>query len=69
MLDALPRIAGKPDSPRWRPEVMLADRSYDSQAKRTLLRQRGIVPLIARRGQTHGSGLGTLRWVVERTLS
>ncbi|ATE53644.1 IS5/IS1182 family transposase [Actinosynnema pretiosum] len=69
MLDALPRIAGKPGRPRWRPEVMLADRGYDSAANRKTLRRRRILPLIARRGQPHGSGLGTLRRVVERTLS
>ncbi|GAA2668308.1 hypothetical protein GCM10010428_22860 [Actinosynnema pretiosum subsp. pretiosum] len=48
---------------------MLADCGYDSQANRNALRSRGIDPLIARRGQPHGSGPGTLRWVVERTLS
>ncbi|MFF5099620.1 MULTISPECIES: transposase [Actinosynnema] len=69
MLDAMPRIAGKPGRPRWRPAVLLADRGYDSQANRNALRQRRIVPLIARRGHPHGSGLGTLRWVVERTMS
>ncbi len=69
MVDAMPRVAGKPGRPRWRPEVMLADRGYESRANLNTLRRRGIVPLIARRGQPHGSGLGTLRWVVERTLS
>ncbi|GAA2692985.1 Transposase DDE domain-containing protein [Actinosynnema pretiosum] len=69
MVDALPRVAGKPGRPRWRPAVLLADRGYDSQANRNTLHRWGIVPLIARRGQPHGSGLGTLRWVVERTLS
>jgi transposase len=33
------------------------------------LRQRGIQPLLARRNTEHGSGLGTSRWVVERTIS
>lgn len=27
------------------------------------------MPVIAERGQPHGSGLGTFRWVVERTIS
>ncbi|MEU2502993.1 IS5 family transposase [Streptomyces pseudogriseolus] len=36
---------------------------------RRLLRQRGIRPVIAERGQPHGTGLGTFRWVVERTIS
>ncbi len=36
---------------------------------RRLLWQRGIRPVIAERGQPHGSGLGIFRWVVERTIS
>lgn len=31
-----------------------------------MLRERGIRPRIARRGVAHGSGLGKIRWVVER---
>lgn len=69
MLDAMPAIGGKPGPPRQRPEVMLADRGYDSTANRQALHERGIIPLIARRGQKNGSGLGTLRWVVERGIS
>lgn len=30
------------------------------------MRERGITPRIARRGVAHGSGLGQIRWVVER---
>jgi len=33
------------------------------------VRARGITPVIARRGHPHGSGLGRLRWVVERTFA
>ena len=45
---------------------MFADRGYDFDKYRRLLRQRGITPRIARRGVAHGSGLGKVRWVVER---
>jgi transposase len=31
--------------------------------------QRGITPEIARRQTAHGSGLGRVRWVVERTFA
>ena len=48
---------------------MFADRGYDHDKYRRLLRQRRITPKIARRGAPHGSGLGKLRWVVERTFS
>jgi transposase len=46
---------------------MLADRGYDHDKHRRLVRARGITPVIAERGQEHGSGLGVFRWVVERT--
>ena len=34
-----------------------------------MLRWLGVTPVLARRGTGHGSGLGTRRWFVERTLS
>ncbi|GED90607.1 hypothetical protein TNCT6_76920 [Streptomyces sp. 6-11-2] len=34
-----------------------------------LLQQRDIRPLIAERGQSHGSALGIFHWVVERAIS
>ena len=33
------------------------------------MRRRRIVPLIARRGDPHGSGLGAWRYVVEQTVA
>jgi transposase len=45
------------------------DRGYDSEPHRESLRARGVVPVLAKRGTPHGSGLGMYRWVVERTLS
>jgi transposase len=47
----------------------VADRGYDCDRYRRVLRARGIRPLIARRRTPYGSGLGRQRWVVERTLS
>ena len=47
----------------------MGDRGYDSDAHRTELRRRGITPVIARRKSDHGSGIGRLRWQVERSLS
>jgi transposase len=46
-----------------------ADRAYDHQPQRRELRKRGITPEIARRKTEHGSGLGRVRWVVERTFA
>jgi len=64
LLDKIPPIRGI----RGRPRRVLADRGYDHDSHRRLVRQHGIVPVIARRGVPHGSNLGTLRWVIERCL-
>jgi transposase len=69
LLDRVPPVAGAVGRPRRRPEQLIADRGYDYDKHRRLLRQRGITPLIARRNTTHGSGLGTVRWIVERTFA
>jgi transposase len=69
LLDRVPAVAGLPGRPRCRPEMVVADRGYDHDKYRRLLWARGIKPVIARRNSEHGSGLGKLRWVVERTLS
>jgi transposase len=69
LVDAIPPLRGKRGRPRRRPDTLLADRGYDSHPHRRLLRVRGIRPIIAKRNTAHGSGLGSERWVVERTLS
>lgn len=68
LLDALHArpVAGKPGRPRQKPDRLLADRGYDHDKYRRLLRARGIRHAIARRGAKHGSGLGKQRWVVKR---
>ena len=62
-------VAGKPGRPRRKPDRLLADRGYDHDKYRRLLRARGIRHAIARRGSAHGSGLGRQRWVVERSFA
>lgn len=69
LVDAVPPVAGKPGHPRHRPDSLYADRAYDSQRHREELRERGIRPFLAKRGQEHGSGLGVYRWVSERTIA
>jgi transposase len=64
-----PRVGGKPGRPKERPDELYADRGYDSDSTRWLLRWLGVEPHIGRRGTPHGSGLGKVRWVVERTIS
>ncbi|MFG3323567.1 transposase, partial [Streptomyces sp. NPDC048171] len=69
LLDKIPAVAGQAGRPRRRPDTLLADRGYDHDKYRRLLWQRGIRPVIARRGEPHGTGLGIFRYVVERTIA
>jgi len=49
-----------------RPDAVYADRGYDHDKYRKQVREAGIKPVIARRGEQHDSGLGVYRWVVEQ---
>ncbi|MFC4517241.1 IS5 family transposase [Streptomyces ehimensis] len=69
LLQAVPPVPGKRGRPRRRPDTVLGDRGYDHDKYRRLARALGVKPVIARRGVPHGSGLGTHRWVVERTFA
>lgn len=69
LLDALPAIGGRPGRPWRKPPRLYADRGYDYDKHRRLLRARGIVPAIAHRGVAHGSGLGVTRGPVERSFA
>src|SRR3954453_12644739 len=64
-----PRVKGTPGRPKELPDELYADRGYDSEGTRALLRWLGIDPHIAKRKTPHCSGLGKVRWVVERTIS
>jgi transposase len=69
LVDAIPPVRGKRGRPRRRPQRLFADGAYHSRRHRQALRARGISAAISRPKQPHGSGLGTHRWVVERTIS
>jgi transposase len=69
LVDGVIPVPGKVGRPRRRPDRLLADRGYDHDKYRRELWARGIKPLIARRGEDNGSGLGTQRWVVERSFT
>ena len=69
LVDALPKVRGKRGRPRQRPRWLYGDRAYDSDHHRKTLRNRGIVPRIARKNTDHGSGLGKIRWVIEPTFA
>lgn len=68
LIDAIPPVRGKPGAPLRKPKVVMGDRGYDSNPHRMKLSCRAIASEIARRNTPHGSGLGTLRYVVEQTL-
>ena len=61
--------AGRRGRPRTRPDAVYADRGYDHDKYRRQVRDKGITPVIARRGAEHGAGLGVHRWVVEQSLA
>lgn len=73
MVDAIPPVSGKAGPPRRRPDRVQADRGYRSRLNRRRLRWRGITPVLPpdrlHGEEVHGSGLGTTRWVVERTIA
>ena len=69
MVDAIPAVAGRCGRPRCRPTKLHADKAYASAAFRRQLRQRRIMPRIARRGIESKERLGRQRWVVERTFA
>ena len=69
LLDALPPLPGRRGPPRRYPVFLVGDRAYGSAANRRACRSRRIRPLLARPKSEHGSGLGELRYVVERSLA
>jgi transposase len=69
LIDGVEPVRGKIGRPRQRCQRLLADRGYDHDKYRRELRRRGVDPIIARRKSSHGSGLGSQRWVVERSFA
>ena len=64
-----PKIGGCRGRPKQFPDELYADRGYDDDAARALLAWLGIEQHLAKRRKPHGSELGRVRWVVERTIS
>ncbi|MGF6735874.1 transposase [Paraburkholderia youngii] len=67
LIEAIVPIGGRRGRPLSRPRRVYADRGYDHDKYRRALHERSIPTSSARRGHPHGSGLGKVRWVVERT--
>lgn len=54
---------------RYRPGAAVGDRGYGFPWTIADVARRGIRSLLAARGSPHGSGLGRVRYVIERTMS
>jgi transposase len=75
MLDSMPpiKMAGG-GAPRYKPTVVVGDAGYGFDYIIPQVVQRRIVPRLARRSKSgqpvkHGSGLGRVRYTVERTIA
>ena len=64
----MPAVAGKPGRPKQKPDKVLADKAFDCQPLRDILRWLDIEPELPARGADE-LGLGIRRWFVERTIS
>jgi transposase len=69
LLDDIPPIRGRRGRPRRKPKAVYGDRAYGTPRNRQGLKQRGIADHLARPRMLHGSRLGQIRWVVERSLA
>ena len=70
LLGAMPAVRGPRGRPRRKPGSIFGDRAYGTAAMIALVTMLGIFSFLAPRGSdTHGSGLGVFRYVVERTLA
>jgi IS5 family transposase len=70
LLEARPTVQGPRGRPRRNPEAIIGDRAYGTKEMIAHAEELGIESLLAPRADdTHGSGLGVLRYVVERTLA
>lgn len=71
VLIGMPPIPGPRGRPRIKPDILQGDAGYGFPVLAALVKMLGVTPQLAPRGggNSHGSGLGKTRYVVERTLS
>jgi transposase len=69
LVDDIPPIRGQRGRPRRKPKALYGDRQYGTPRNQDGLKQRRIEDHLARQRTPHGSGLGKIRYVVERTLA
>ncbi|WP_407560850.1 IS5 family transposase [Streptomyces sp. 184] len=69
LVAGIPAIRSRRGPRRRRPGILRADKAYYSAERLKWLRERGIVPRIARPGVESGERLGRHRWKIERSIS
>jgi hypothetical protein len=69
LLDEIPELYSPRAHKRRKPRDLYGDRAYGTPRNRIGLKQRHIIDHLAAPGMPHGSGLGKIRFVVERTLA
>jgi transposase len=69
MVQGLPSIQGPRGRPRHKPKAFAGDRGYGFPWIIAAARAMKITSLLDPRGAAHGSGLGKVRYVVERTMA
>ncbi|WP_428937741.1 transposase [Fontivita pretiosa] len=70
LLEGMPAVQGPRGRPRSKPGGIFGDRAYGTAEMVTLVIGLSILSFLApRNDDTHGSGLGIFRYVVERTLA
>lgn len=70
MLDSMPPVKMPAGRSRYKPDAAMGDRAYGTKKIIAEVVERRIQSLLApRSSKVHGSGLGKVRFVIERTLS
>lgn len=69
MVKALPAVKGPRGRPRKKPRELLGDRGYGFAWVIAAIVAMRIISRLCPRGSQHRSGLGSRRWVIERTMS
>ena len=69
LLNDLPPIPRPRGRPRRCPKSLYGDRAYGTPRNHQALKERRIEDHVSEARTPHGSGLGKVRWPVERTLS